>query len=160
MSKEEVKDKLIEDLGIHFETEYDLPPLAARIFASLVLTEEDGLTFEDCIHKRGASKSSISTSLNLLLQREFVKYYTKSGDRRRYFILADKNTFFIKKLNRSLKHLEREGNILQKISEYNEKFRPEKHIENRKKREVYTKCILDMTSTLKTTIEELKKHQK
>ncbi|MEO9890888.1 helix-turn-helix domain-containing protein [Aurantibacter sp.] len=160
MSKEEIKNKLIEELGVHFESEYDLPPLAARIFASLVLTEEDGLTFEDCINRRGASKSSISTSLNLLLQREFVKYFTKSGDRRRYFEIADKNIFFLKKLNRSLKHLEREGKILQKVAEYNAQFRPEKHFENTNKREVYTKCVSDMTTILKTTIEALEKQQK
>lgn len=159
MSKEEIKNKLIEELGVHFESEYDIPPLAARIFANLVLTDEDGLTFEDCLLKRGASKSSISTSLNLLLQMDFVNYFTKSGDRKRYFKIAEKNTFFIKKLDRSLKQLERESDILHKITEYNEQYRPEKHKENKSKKTVYTKCIKDMTATLKTTIAELKKQE-
>jgi len=159
MSKEEIKNKLIEELGVHFETEYDIPPLAARILANLVLTDEDGLTFEDCLLKRGASKSSISTSLNLLLQMDFVKYFTKSGDRKRYFKIAEKNTFFIKKLDRSLKQLERESNMLHKLTEYNEQFRPEKYKENKNKKTVYTKCLKEMTATLKTTIAELKKQE-
>tara|TARA_R110002051_G_scaffold53777_2_gene101061 strand:- start:8238 stop:8720 length:483 start_codon:yes stop_codon:yes gene_type:complete len=159
MSKEEIKNKLIEELGVHFETEYDIPPLAARIFANLVLTEEDGLTFEDCLLKRGASKSSISTSLNLLLQMDFVKYFTKPGDRKRYFKVAKKNTFFIKKLNRSLNQLERESDMIDKITSYNKQYRPEKYQENKKKITVYGKCISDMTTSLKTTIEELKKQQ-
>ncbi|WP_339625762.1 transcriptional regulator [uncultured Maribacter sp.] len=159
MSKEEIKNKLIEELGVHFETEYDIPPLAARIFANLVLTEEDGLTFEDCLLKRGASKSSISTSLNLLLQMDFVKYFTKPGDRKRYFKVAEKNTFFIKKLNRSLNQLERESDMIDKITSYNKQYRPEKYQENKKKITVYGKCISDMTTSLKTTIEELKKQQ-
>lgn len=160
MSKEEIKNKLIEELGVHFESEYDLPPLAARIFANLVITEEDGLTFEDCLLKRGASKSSISTSLNLLLQMDFVKYFTKSGDRKRYFKIAEKNTFFIKKLNRSLNQLENEREMIDKITAYNKQYRPEKHQENKNKITVYAKCISDMTTSLKTTIEELKKQQK
>ena len=160
MSKEEIKNKLIEEFGVHFESEYDLPPLAARIFANLVLTDEDGLTFEDCINKRGASKSSISTSLNLLLQMDFVKYFTKSGDRKRYFKVAEKNTFFIKKLNRSLKKLERESIMIRKISEYNEQYRPERHEENKNKITVYSKCIDSMSDNLKTTIAELKLQQK
>lgn len=159
MSKEEIKNKLIEELGVHFESEYDLPPLAARIFANLVITEEEGLTFEDCLLKRGASKSSISTSLNLLLQMDFVKYFTKSGDRKRYFKVAEKNTFFIKKLNRSLTKLERESEMVRKITAYNEEYRPDKHEENKKKITVYVKCIDDMTSNLKTTIAALKQQQ-
>ncbi|WP_036157432.1 GbsR/MarR family transcriptional regulator [Maribacter forsetii] len=160
MSKEEIKNKLIEELGVHFESEYDLPPLAARIFANLVITEEEGLTFEDCLLKRGASKSSISTSLNLLLQMDFVKYFTKSGDRKRYFKVAEKNTFFIKKLNRSLTKLERESEMVRKITAYNEEYRPDKHEENKNKITVYVKCIDDMTSSLKTTIAALKQQQK
>ena len=159
MHKEEIKNNLIEELGVHFESEYDLPPLAARIFANLVITDEDGLTFEDCLLKRGASKSSISTSLNLLLQMDFVKYFTKSGDRKRYFKIAEKNTFFIKKLDRSLKKLEKESDMLHKLGEYNEQYRPEKYEENKKKRIIYTKCIAEMTTTLKTTIAELKQQQ-
>jgi DNA-binding transcriptional regulator GbsR (MarR family) len=76
MSKEEHKQRLIEELGIHFEAEYSLPPLAARIFGNLVVTDEDGLTFDDCQMKRGASKSSISTSLNLLLQLGIIDHNT------------------------------------------------------------------------------------
>ena len=160
MSKEEEKNNLIEELGVHFESEYDLPPLAARIFANLVITDEDGLTFEDCLLKRGASKSSISTSLNLLLQMDFVKYFTKSGDRKRYFKIAEKNTFFIKKLDQLLKKLERESEMLQKLTAYNEQYRPEKYQENKIKKTVYAKCIKDMSSTLKTTIVDLKQLQK
>ena len=155
MSKEEIKNKLIEELGVHFETEYDIPPLAARIFANLVLTEEDGLTFEDCLLKRGASKSSISTSLNLLLQMDFVKYFTKPGDRKRYFKVAEKNTFFIKKLNRSLNQLERESDMIDKITSYNKQYRPEKYQENKTK--TTTVIIFYQFSSFFTEYSELTK---
>ena len=36
MGKEESKQVLIEELGIHLESEHNLPPLAARVFAVIV----------------------------------------------------------------------------------------------------------------------------
>ena len=111
MVKEECKKQLIEDMGIHFESQYSIPPLAARIYAGLILSEEDGTTFEDCQIKRQASKSSISTSLNLLLKIGMITYFTKSGDRKRYFKTADKNAFFLAKLEENLKKVERERKL-------------------------------------------------
>ena len=156
MNKEETKKLLIEELGIHFENEYSLPPLAARIFASLVITEEEGLTFDDCLTKRGASKSSISTSLNLLLQMNFVKYFTKSGDRRRYFKIAEKDAFFIKKLNKTLKKLEDESEIIEKVVAFNKAYNAEKHEANKEKKRIYMKCLEDTKAIYKKTIINLK----
>lgn len=155
MNKEESKKVLIEDLGIHFEKEYSLPPLAARIFANLVITEEEGLTFEDCLTKRGASKSSISTSLNLLLQMNFVKYFTKSGDRRRYFKIGEKDAFFIKKLNQALKKLEDECEMIEKVAVFNKTYNPEKHEANKEKKKIYMNCLEDTKAIYKKTIANL-----
>ena len=54
----EEKKQLIEDLGLNMEEQLRISPLAARIYALLVLSPEDGLMFDqiqDIIH---ASKSS------------------------------------------------------------------------------------------------------
>jgi DNA-binding transcriptional regulator GbsR (MarR family) len=157
MEKEERKQKLIEELGVHFEAEYGLPPLAARIFGNLVVTEEVGLTFDDCQMKRGASKSSISTSLNLLLQLGMITYFTKSGDRRRYFQISDKSTFFIKKLEQALKKTANESKMIQKVAEYDKAYNIEKYISNKAKIEAYMHCLDQNESTYKETIEALKK---
>ncbi|GHA36353.1 hypothetical protein GCM10007103_17340 [Salinimicrobium marinum] len=88
--KEEDLDKqkrqLIEKMGVHFETE-NLAPLAARIFATLILTGNKGVTFEELVNNLCAGKSSISTHLDHLQSTKRVRYYTKSGDRKRYFII-------------------------------------------------------------------------
>lgn len=157
MNKEESRRELIEDLGIHFEGEYSLPPLAARIFASLVLTDEDGLTFEECLLKRGASKSSISTSINLLLQLGMISYFTKSGDRRRYFKIADKSTFFIKLLEQAIKKGANESKMIQKVSNYNQKFNPEKYEADKDKAETYMLCLKKNEEVYQETIKNLKK---
>ncbi|MDO6515965.1 GbsR/MarR family transcriptional regulator [Zobellia uliginosa] len=156
MDKEECKQILIEELGVHFEFEYSLPPLAARIFANLVVTEEEGLTFDDCLTKRGASKSSISTSLNLLQQTGFINYFTKSGDRKRYFKVAEKDAFFIKKLNQTLKKIESESLMIEKVAEYNKVHNPQKHEENKEKKRIYMKCLEDTREIYRKTIADLK----
>lgn len=157
MNKEEHRKELIEELGIHFEGEYSLPPLAARIFATLILTDEIGLTFEECLLKRGASKSSISTSLNLLLQLGMVSYFTKSGDRKRYFKIADKNTFFIKKLEQALKKVQNESKIIQKVVSYNKTFNLEKFEANQVKTKTYMKCLEKNQEAFEETIAQLSK---
>lgn len=62
------REKLIEEIGVHFESVYNLPPLAARIYAILIMGNEEGYSFEALVEEVAASKSTVSTSLNLLLQ--------------------------------------------------------------------------------------------
>jgi DNA-binding transcriptional regulator GbsR (MarR family) len=80
------KEELIEMFGVHFESTYNLPPLASRILGTLIIDScRTGLTFEDLLERMGASKSSVSTNLNLLLKLGKIKYYTVAGDRKKYF---------------------------------------------------------------------------
>ncbi len=155
MPKELERKNLIEELGVHFEKKYNFPPLAARIYSQLILTEEDGLTFEDCLSKRGASKSSISTSLNLLLQLETITYFTKSGDRKRYFKISDNNTFFLNKLEDNLKNIIQERVIIKKVEDYNKTYNTKKYRENNKKTKLFLNYLDDNEKLLKHTIEVL-----
>lgn len=156
MLKEECKRQLIEDMGIHFESQYNLPPLAARIYAGLILSEEDGTTFEDCQIKRQASKSSISTSLNLLLKIGMITYFTKSGDRKRYFKTTDKNAFFLAKLEENLKKVERERKIVEKVGAYIKEYNPKKHKENIGKSKIFQSFLQKNETLLKEAINEIK----
>lgn len=83
---EEQKRGLIEELGVHLEGE-QLAPLAARIFATLILSGKKGVTFDELVNDLQAGKSSISTHLDHLQQTNRVKYFTKTGDRKRYFMV-------------------------------------------------------------------------
>lgn len=64
-----------------------MAPLAARILATLILTGKQGTTFESLVCELGASKSTISTHLTTLQATNRITYYTKSGDRKKYFRL-------------------------------------------------------------------------
>lgn len=76
---------LIEELGVYFEKAEQMSPLSARIFAKLVLKGKEGTSFEELTDSLQASKSSISTNLQLLQQTGNVSYHTYPGDRKRYF---------------------------------------------------------------------------
>ena len=79
------KKQLIEEIGLHFEQTHNISPLAARIYAMMILSPADGHTFEEIVNISGASKSSVSTQLNILIQLKKVDYFTLSGSRKRYF---------------------------------------------------------------------------
>ena len=88
MTLEKKKAALIEKLGVHMESQDQLAPLAARIYASLILTGKAGQTFEELVSQLKASKSTVHTHLNSLQTQGRVSYFTKTGDRKRYFIVA------------------------------------------------------------------------
>lgn len=83
---EDEKQEIIEMLGVHYERFFNIPPLAARILGTLIIDGcKSGLTFEALVTILQASKSSISTNLNLLLKMEKINYFTITGDRKKYF---------------------------------------------------------------------------
>tara|TARA_R110002073_G_scaffold72537_1_gene177169 strand:+ start:144424 stop:144927 length:504 start_codon:yes stop_codon:yes gene_type:complete len=81
------KMNLVEKLGVHIENREQLAPVAARILAYIILTGKKGTTFEDLVIILGASKSTISTHLNHLHDLKKIVYFTKTGDRKKYFII-------------------------------------------------------------------------
>lgn len=84
---ETLKTRLVEKLGVQFEKEHQLAPVAARIFATLIVTGRKGITFDQLVTDLNAGKSTVSTHLEHLQTTNRIEYYTKSGDRKRYFIV-------------------------------------------------------------------------
>ena len=85
----EQKSELIEKLGVHFENSFQLAPVAARILSHVILNGKAGATFEDLVTNLCASKSTISTHLNHLQDLKKIEYFTKPGDRKKYFIVNE-----------------------------------------------------------------------
>ncbi len=81
------KQDLVERLGVFMEQKEQLAPVAARILSYIVLTGKLGTTFEDLVRDLCASKSTISTHLNHLQGIKRIVYFTKPGDRKKYFII-------------------------------------------------------------------------
>ena len=105
--------KLTEELGVYFEQNKILTPLAARIFSLLILTDKDGLSFEEIIEGLDSCKSSVSTNLQLLQTQGRVVYFTKPGNRKRYFKIAPNDIFV--QLDKKIEQWEKEKNIHLKV---------------------------------------------
>jgi DNA-binding transcriptional regulator GbsR (MarR family) len=113
------KMNLVEKLGVHLEAREQLAPVAARILSYIILTGKTGATFEDMVSILCASKSTISTHLNHLQDLNKIEYFTKTGDRKKYFII-NKNTI-IQHVDRMISHWDEERAIHIEIKAYKEK---------------------------------------
>jgi DNA-binding transcriptional regulator GbsR (MarR family) len=149
------REELIEMFGVYFESLFHVPPLASRILGMLIVDGcKSGLTFETLVERLAASKSSISTNLNLLLKMEKITYYTVVGDRKKYFKAAPISD----RMSNYLKMIRSEEFIVDKMVLYREKTAScteEKcNLENIKS---YKKHLQEVENSLIKTIAEFKK---
>ena len=84
----------VEKIGIMIE-QMGHAPVPGRIVAYLMLSEPPYRDFYEIQEFLKASKSTISTALNQLMQAGVVNYITFSGDRRRYFQINTKIKYLV-----------------------------------------------------------------
>ena len=118
---------LVEKLGVHLENREQLAPVAARILSYIILTGKKGATFEDMVSILCASKSTISTHLNHLQDLNKIQYFTKTGDRKKYFVI--KKDIIIQHIDKMVDHWKEERKIHEEIKDYKEAINSNK-IEN------------------------------
>jgi len=147
------KEELIEDLGVHFEGLYHLPPLACRIYSILILNGYDGMTFDQLMGQTEASKSSVSTSINLLIQTDKVDYFTKAGDRKRYF--RNRKNHLKLRLGNYKNLIEREIELFGKTSAYLKAFNLKTYKENLCYTTIYIDHLKESKKILEATLDKL-----
>lgn len=147
------KKLLVEELGIFFQEHHTFPPLAARLYALVVLSSSEGFTFEELMEITQSSKSSVSTSLNLLVSLKFVEYYTKTGNRKRYF--KSTGSYMKKMLNKHMTSINNELAIVEKINAFHEKNNPLKFEQNDDACIAFNSYLISAKQELEETIEKL-----
>ena len=95
----------VEQMGIMIE-QMGHAPVPGRIMSYLMLSEPPYRGFYEIQEFLKASKSSVSTALNQLMQAGVVNYITFSGDRKRYFQIHTKG------LLNTMKQQYRQGQVL------------------------------------------------
>ncbi|MEL0651573.1 transcriptional regulator [Algibacter sp. TI.3.09] len=153
---------LVEKLGVHLETREQLAPVAARILSYIILTGKRGATFEDMVSILCASKSTISTHINHLQGLNKIEYFTKTGDRKKYFVI-NKDTI-IQHVDRMVSHWQEEREIHLEIKEYKEKQNNLKIEKEEDKFDLnfhndYIKFIDEASSSVKELREKLTDNQ-
>ncbi len=86
--RKKVSRDSIEETGKVFE-KFGLTPMQGRIVAYFTISDPPEKTFDELVDYFKASKSSVSNSLNYLLQSRIMDYKTFASDRKRYFFLTD-----------------------------------------------------------------------
>lgn len=152
------KEELVEMFGVHFESQYNLPPLAARILGTLIIdTCKAGMTFEELVERMGASKSSVSTNLSLLHKTGKIVYYTIPCDRKKYFRPAPLSD----RLAGYLTMIAFEKEIIERMLMYREKTAScpaeQCSLENIK---AYKEHVLEVEELLQRTIDKFKEIEK
>jgi len=88
LSKTQIE--LIEKIGMYFEQ--GMQPAAARILALLIVADDESFSFENIRETLKLSKSATSNGINFLISVKKIEYFTKSGERKRYFKWSPSNT--------------------------------------------------------------------
>ena len=117
---QEEKKRLVELLGVYFEHDRQTPPLAGRIKSILIINGEQGTTFDEIMSDLGASKSTVSTHLQSLIAQGDVSYFTKSGDRKRYFAMSP--GYISRKIHSFISLWKNEIEIHKQILDYKTQF--------------------------------------
>lgn len=92
----------IEQYGSIME-KMGLTPVAARVYVYLLLSPEEGATFEDMVNYFKVSKSAISNALKMLTSTSMAEFKTIGGQRKRYFFVNFKSMFSEKNLTAKFK---------------------------------------------------------
>jgi len=152
ISKE--REELVEMFGVHFETYLNFSPLSGRILGCLIVwNDAKGLTFDDLVSRLGASKSSVSTNLNLLLKIGKIQYYTFPGDRKKYY----KPSSFSDRMQNHLRMVLDEKKMVERMIEYRKMTADTDECSDLEKIKIYQEHVIDFEKFLNKTIQKLEK---
>lgn len=107
------KNQLLEELATVLISDHQLSPLGAKIYALLIIADEELYTFDDIVELTKASKSSVSNQLNELLDRNKILFETKTDSRKRFF--KTNQNYINEMLRKELEHANQHILILNKL---------------------------------------------
>ena len=109
------QEELISRIGV-FAEKSGYPPLVAKMFGLLLVSNPPHQTFEEIQTQLKSSKSAISTGLHLLMDRGMVEYITFLGDRKRYFRVNTEH--WLENTQENLLHFARNTSLIKDILHY------------------------------------------
>ena len=157
MDKEKIAlEEMMTEL---FRRLHHLSPMAARTLTVLAIEgSAEGLTFEGLIERLQASKSTLSTSINLLQDKELVYYETKENKRRKYF----KSFPFDKRFGEFLDLVRYEKDFTIRFESYMKEQNQREHIfpqERINKMDVFLDFLTQIEELTQDFLEKLKQEE-
>ena len=157
MDKEKIAlEEMMTEL---FRRLHHLSPMAARTLSVLAIEgSAEGLTFEGLIERLQASKSTLSTCINLLQDKELVYYETKENKRRKYF----KSFPFDKRFGEFLDLVRYEKDFTIRFESYMKEQNQREHIfpqERINKMDVFLDFLTQIEELTQDFLEKLKQEE-
>lgn len=151
-NKIKIEPEIYQELIEFYGTLYNLPPLSAKIYAYLIFDfDKKGHTFDELLEVFCASKSSISSSINFLLNNNLIKTINKIDERKRYFIINDD---FVKiRFEEILNRMKKEISIIEKIQKFIGEINTE--IEKSTRFEIYKGMLEKNRDNIEDTLKKL-----
>lgn len=116
-TKMEIDKEIFQDLAKFYGEAFHLPPLAAKIYAYLIFDfEKKGVCFDHFVEILHASKSSVSSNLNLLLTSGLIKDFTKITERKRFFVINE--NYMVIRFEEIVEKMRAEIKILEKLMDF------------------------------------------
>jgi len=110
-------EKLFGELVKFYGETFHLPPLSAKIYAYLIFDfERTGICFDEFVQVFAASKSSVSSNLNLLINARLIKDFNTINERKRFFTVND--DFISIRFTEIVNKMKQELVILDKLHEF------------------------------------------
>lgn len=144
-----VEPSIYQDLVSFYGEVFHLPPLAAKINSLLIFDfERQGITFEGLVDYFQASKSTVSTSLQLLLEHRLITE-KQSATRKRYFV---SNDHFVRiRFEEIVRRLKKELTLIDRLSE----FRGAEEVELQEKFNIYRKLLTNNLNNIENSLRQL-----
>lgn len=116
----EIDQEAFQEMIQFYGNIYHLPPLASKIFSYMVFDfEKRGVTFDELLEFFAVSKSSISSSISLLVEKGLIINIQKSEERKRYYHVNPNSSKI--RFEEILKRLEQESLIVDKLKSFKDK---------------------------------------
>lgn len=146
----EIDKEIFREMVKFYGEAFHLPPLAAKIYAYLIFDfERKGICFDEFVEIFSASKSSVSASLNLLLNVNIIKDFNKIDERKRFFVM---NEMYMKiRFEEIIEKMEREVLILENLKKFRNTKCPIAH----QKFETYMNLFNKNINNIKETLDQL-----
>ena len=146
----EINCEIFQEMVKFYGDTLNLPPLAAKIYSYLVFDfEKSGICFEEFVEVLCASKSSVSSNLNLLLNANLVIDFNKINERRRFFTINE--NYLQIRFQLIVERLKREVAILEKLNE----FRKTQDEEPLRKHENYKSLLNKNIQSIEETLDTI-----
>lgn len=146
----EIDEKIFQDAVKFYGTVFNIPPLASKIYAYLNFDfDKVGITFDEFVEVFSASKSSVSTSISLLLNAQLIVDHNKMDVRKRYFFINDEYRKI--RFEKIVQKMQDELRLIDDLS----KFKKRKENDYDEKMEVYISLLNKSITNIQESLNKL-----